>query len=243
VVLGPAAGAGEWIPLFNGRDLEGWTVKITGHDLGDNYRDTFRVEDGLLRVSYDGYEEFGGRFGHLFYDGTFGHYRLRVEYRFVGEQVAGGPDWAFRNSGVMVHGQTAQSMTRDQEFPVSIEVQFLGGAETGRRPTANLCTPGTHVRKRGELVTRHCTESRSRTFRGDGWVTVVVEVRGSWIKHLVEGETVLEYTDPQLDAADPDARALIDAGGALLLKRGTISIQSESHPVEFRAIELLPLGE
>ena len=92
----PAPAREEWLQLFNGRDLEGWTPKIAGHELGDNYARTFRVEDGVLRVSYDGYTEFGGRFGHLFYKQAFSDYRLRVEYRFTGEQVRGGPGWGWR---------------------------------------------------------------------------------------------------------------------------------------------------
>lgn len=238
----PAAPGETWIPLFNGRDLTGWTPKIRGHEAGVNFADTFRVEDGLLTVAYDGYGEYQDRFGHLFHEGHWSHYRLRVEYRFVGEQVPGGPGWAWRNSGVMVHGQTPQSMTKDQEFPVSIEVQFLGGDGTNPRTTANLCTPGTNVVFGTELVTRHCTDSSSPTFHGDRWVTVEVEVRGNeLVQHWIDGVPVLTYTQPQLDPSDADARRLLDAGQPLQLSGGTISLQSESHPIQFRRVELLEL--
>lgn len=235
----------KWIQLFNGKNLEGWQAKITGHELNDNFGDTFRVEDGLLKVSYDRYDQFDGQFGHLFFSKKFSHYRLRAEYRFVGEQIPGGPAWAIRNSGLMLHCQAPETMTKDQKFPVSIEVQLLGGLGRGDRPTANLCTPGTHVVMDGKLVKRHCTSSRSKTYDGDQWVTVEVEVHGDQtIKHIVEGETVLEYSKPQLDEADPDAKKLIHkAAGALLLDGGYISLQSESHPIEFRKVELLPLEE
>lgn len=231
-----------WVPLFNGKDLSGWTVKIRGYEPGENVYDTFRVENGLLRVSYDGYDQFDGRFGHLFYRTSYSHYRIRVEYRFVGEQVPGGPGWAYRNSGIMIHGQPPESMRKEQEFPVSIEVQLLGGNGKDPRPTANLCTPGTHVEMAGELVTRHCTDSTSRTYHGDEWVRVEVEVRGGEvIRHFVQGENVLEYQRPQLDDRDEDARALIPEGGDKILRRGTISLQSESHPIEFRKVELMVL--
>jgi hypothetical protein len=216
-----------YIALFNGKDLKDWQVKIKGYALGENYGNTFRVEDGVLKVSYDQYPEFGDRYGHLFYKHPFTNYRLRIEYRFVGEQAKGGAGWAFRNSGVMIHGQKPETMRKDQEFPVSIEVQFLGGRGTGERPTANLCTPG--------------TDSTSKTYHGDQWVTVEVEVRGNTIKHIIDGETVLSYNDPQLDPKDPDAKAMLDAGAPKLLTGGTISLQSESHPVEFRRVELLEL--
>lgn len=243
-----AAGAADvpaekWIPLFNGKNLDGWTAKIKGHELGDNFGNTFRVENGILKVGYDKYDNFNGQFGHLFYREKFSHYRLRVEYRFVGEQAPGGPGWAIRNSGVMIHGEAPETMGKDQEFPASIEVQLLGGNGKDERPTANLCTPGTNVVLEGKLFTPHCINSKSKTYHGDQWVTVEIEVHGSQVvKHIVEGKTVLEYTQPQLDDREPHARELIAKQGTLL-EGGTISLQSESHPVEFRKVELLKLAE
>lgn len=234
---------GKWISLFNGRDLAGWTPKIKGYKAGENYADTFRVEDGVIKVGYGKYPSFGGKFGHLFYKDSFSHYRIRVEYRFVGEQAEGGPGWAVRNSGIMVHGETPEQMDVDQEFPASIEVQLLGGSGKGDRPTANLCTPGTNVVIEKELITRHCTNSTSKTYHGDQWVTVEVEVHGNkTIKHLVEGNTVLSYEQPQLDERDAHAKKLAEKQGKML-DRGTISLQSESHPVEFRKVELMVLDE
>lgn len=236
VVCAAVVGAGEkteegkWTPLFNGKDLTGWTPKFKGHDLGENYKNTFRVVDGLLTVSYDDYEQFDNKFGHLFYEKPFSNYRLRVEYRFIGEQVKGGPGWAWRNNGVMIHGQTAETMKKDQSFPNSIEFQLLGGKEKGERSTANLCTPGTHVVIDGKLVKKHVVNSKSKTCRGDDWVTVEVEARGNTITHLCEGEVVLQYTDPQLDDGTK-------------LTGGTISIQAESHPCQFRKIEIMKLKD
>jgi hypothetical protein len=228
----------EWIQLFNGKDLTGWTPKIRGYESGDNFGNTFRVEDGVLKVSYDAYDKFDERFGHLFYEKSFSNYIIRVEYRFTGEQCPGGPGWAIRNSGIMVHGQTPESMTKDQNFPVSIEVQLLGGNGKDPRTTGNLCTPGTNVVIDGELIERHCTESGSKTYHGEQWVVAEVEVRGNEIiKHFVNGDLVLDYNQPQLDPKDPDGKKLI-INGELMLSSGTISLQSESHPVEFRKVEI-----
>jgi len=229
---------GEWIQLFNGKDLSGWTAKIRGYEAGDNFGNTFRVENGVLKVSYDAYDKFDERFGHLFYEKSFGNYIIRVEYRFTGEQCAGGPGWAIRNSGIMVHGQKPETMTIDQNFPVSIEVQLLGGNGKDPRTTANLCTPGTNVVIDGELIERHCTESGSKTYHGEQWVVAEVEVRGNEIiKHFINGDLVLDYENPQLDPKDPDAKRII-VNGELMLSSGTISLQSESHPVEFRKVEI-----
>jgi hypothetical protein len=232
----------DWVQLFNGKDLDGWTAKIAGHELGDNYGNTFRVRDGLLAVSYDQYTTFGDRFGHLFYRGTYSHYRVAVEYRFVGEQARGGPAWALRNSGIMVHGQRPETIRRDQDFPISIEVQLLGGGGAGERTTANLCTPGTHVVIGGALFTTHCLNSQSKTYRGEQWVRVEAEVLGAGrITHFVNGEPVLNYEAPQIGGGNVvNYDPAVKKDGALLTE-GSISLQSESHPVEFRKVELLNL--
>ena len=230
---------GEWRQLFNGKDLSGWTPKIRGYELGENFGDTFRVEDGLIKVRYDAYDQFNERFGHLFFNEEFSHYVLRVEYRFVGDQAKGGPGWAFRNSGLMLHGESPKTMAKGQDFPASIEVQLLGGDGVKDRTTANLCTPGTNVVINGELVRRHCTSSTSKTYHGDQWVVVEVEVRGNQvIRHKMEGKVVLEYNQPQLDDRDKHAKELAEANGGLMLDHGSISLQSESHPCDFRKVEI-----
>jgi len=234
----------EWIQLFNGENLDDWKIKFKGEELGVNYKNTFRVEDGMLRVSYDNWDEWNGKFGHIFYNEEFSHYKLRVEYRFVGEQVKGGPGWAYRNNGLMLHGQSAESMELDQDFPTSIEVQLLGGNGTDPRHTLNVCTPGTNIVMNGELITQHCNDSRSKTYHGDQWVTVEVEVHGGEvIRHLIDGEEVLSYEKPQYDPEDPIARKLIPEDGNLIITKGTISLQAESAPTDFRKVELLVLDE
>jgi len=233
-----------WIQLFNGKDLKDWNIKLTGFPLNENYGNTFRVEDSLLKVRYDQYQNFDGHFGHIFYKCPYSHYKIRVEYRFVGEQCLGGAGWALRNSGIMVHGQSAESMELNQDFPVSIEVQLLGGNGKDERSTLNLCTPGTNVVMNDSLWTQHCTNSKSKTYHGDQWVTVEVEVHGDLIiKHVIDGQTVIEYTKPQLDDRDPNFQKLLPPGGNKLLSKGTISLQAESHPVDFRKVELLNLGD
>lgn len=233
---------GQWISLFNGENLDNWKVKFTGQPLGVNYRNTFRVVDGILSVSYDAWNNFDSEFGHLFYDQVFSHYLLRVEYRFVGDQVVGGPAWAYRNNGLMLHSQAPASMTLDQEFPVSIEAQLLGGNGVDQRTTANVCSPGTHWLRGDELIRTHCINSTSDTYHGNQWVTVEFEVRGNEsIIHRIDDVIVFEIHAPQLDQSDPDAQRLIQQGADILLKEGYVALQAESHPTEFRKIELLPI--
>lgn len=231
-----------WESMFNGKDLSGWTPKIRYHAAGENFGNTFRVEDGKLIVRYDAYDTFNETFGHLFFNKPYGYYRIRLDYRFVGEQVNKGPGWATRNSGIMVHGQTPESMGKDQDFPVSIEVQLLGGNGKDPRTTCNLCTPGTNVEMDGKLVTQHCINSTSATFHGDQWVRAEVMVLGdAVVKHFANGIEVLSYEKPQVGGGNVDNQELVFGKPGMPLKQGTISLQSESHPVEFKNIEILNL--
>jgi hypothetical protein len=238
-------GAADWQALFNGRDLAGWTPKIRGHELGDNYAATFRVTGSLLTVAYDGYDSFNEQFGHLFYAQPLSHYRLRVEYRFVGAQAPNAPAWAARNSGVMVHAQPPETMLRDQDFPISIEVQFLGGLSDGTpRPTGNLCSPGTRVVYRGQPDPSHCIQAAAPTIDGDGWVTADVLVQGSErVVHYIDGLPVIEYGSITYGGGNVNGHDPAQKPDGAPLARGYIALQSESHPIQFRRVELLELRE
>lgn len=234
----------DWTPLFNGKNLDGWDIKFTGQPVGENYKNTFRVEDGLLKVRYDEYDSLDNVFGHLISKNIYSHYKIRVEYRFVGEQVEGGADWAYRNNGVMIHCQSAESMDLHQDFPTSIEVQLLGGDGENERPNMNVCTPGTTVKIDGGYITDHCHNSSAATYHGDQWVSAEIEVRGdSVIKHIIDDEVVLQYEKPVLDEQSPDYQKLLSPETGKRLTRGHISLQAESHPTDFRMVEIMVLEE
>ena len=230
----------EWITIFNGKDLSGWKIKFRGHPLGVNYKNTFQVVDGVMQVNYDEYDTFDQNFGHLFYDKSFSNYHLRLEYRFIGEQVPNGPEWAFKNSGVMFHAQSPESMTVEQAFPVCLEAQFLGGAAEGDRPTGNLCTPGTHVVMGDTLTTTHCINSTSKTYRGEEWVSAELIVYGDSIIHqIINGEKVISYSKPTIGGTHLPEGYTSPEGSAI--KSGYLALQAESHPIEFRKIEVKEL--
>ena len=237
------APAGDWIQLFDGESLEGWTPKIRGRQLGDDPLRTFRVDDGKLVVRYDGNDAFDEQFGHLFWREPRSHYVIAVEVRFVGAQVPDAPAWARMNSGIMVHSQSPESMLRDQDFPISIEAQLLAGDAGERRPTANLCTPGTHVERDGELVAQHCVESSSRTVAPGEWARVEIVVLGNErIEHRVDGQVVLTYQRPQVGGGvvtgfDPAVKK-----DGMLLSEGYIALQAEGQPIDFRRVELMNLS-
>jgi hypothetical protein len=234
----------EWVPLFNGKDLKDWIVKIRGHEPGVNFGDTFKVEGGVMKVGYAAYgAAFDNRFGHIFYKDPFSFYRLRVEYRFVGDQAPSAPTWALRNSGIMFHSQDPKTMLAGQDFPISIEVQFLGGMSNGTpRTTGNMCSPGTNIVYGGRLTTTHCINSTSETFDGDQWVTAEIVVHGGGkVAHVINGKTVIEYSEPQVGGGSVSGHNPAVKQDGKTLTEGFISLQSESHPVEFRKVELLNL--
>lgn len=232
----------EWKELFNGKDLNDWTIKIRTHELGENFANTFRVEDGMMKVRYDGYEKFNQQYGHIYYNQPYGYYLLQVQYRFVGEQATGGEGWALRNSGAMLHCQDPKTILKDQDFPISVEAQFLGGNGTDPRTTCNLCTPGTNVVLADTLFTPHCINSSSKTYHGEQWVTANFIVLGDTeIHHLVGTDTVMSYFKPQIGGGNVnpvDPAVKIDG---MLLKSGYIALQSESHPIDFRKVSLVDL--
>jgi hypothetical protein len=240
---GPKGSAeAQWIRLFNGKDLTGWDIKIAGHPLNENYKDIFSVADGILKVSYDNLDSFRGEFGHLYTRQKFSHYKLRIEYRFTGNQCLGGPEWGIRNSGAMLHSQSAESIGLNQDFPVSVEAQFLGGLGEGEMTTANVCTPGTDIDINGQPVQGHCTNSASKTYDGDQWVTVEMIVLGdSIVHHIIEGDTVITYTKLRVGPDMKPEGYNVPVGTPL--KEGHIALQAESHNVEFRKVELLDLSK
>lgn len=230
----------EWERLFNGSDIKDWIVKIHHHEAGVNFGNTFRAEAGVIKVRYDEYGDFNDQFGHLYYKTPFSRFHLRLEYRFTGELHQGAPSYTLLNSGVMFHSQDPRTMPKEQNWPISIEMQFLAGLDDGNpRPTGNMCSPGTEIVYEGTMYEGHCLNSTSKTYAKDAWVKAELIVLGnSLITHIIEGDTVLQYTQPTMGGGvvsgyDP---SVWKPGTALT--SGYIALQSEGQPIDFRNIEI-----
>ena len=233
----------EWVSLFNGEDIDDWIVKIHHHETGENFGNTFRVEDGIIKVRYDEYEAFNDQFGHLYYKEPFSSYHLVVEYRILDGFKEDAPSYAVRNSGIMFHSQDPKTMPREQDWPISVEFQLLAGLDDGKpRPTGNMCSPGTDIVYQGEIYPDHCLNSSSKTYGINEWVRAELIVLGdSLITHVINGDTVLQYSKPQIGGGvvnnyDP---AIKQDGKPL--KEGFIALQSEGQPVDFRKVEIREL--
>lgn len=229
----------KWVKLFNGKNLDGWQMKITGYPLGENFGNTFRVDNGILSIRYNAYDSFRSRFGALYFNKPFANYRLKVEYRFVGETTVGAPAWGYRDGGIQYHSQSPTSMPLNQQFPVCLEYNLHGGNGKDERPVGEICTPGTKVEIGGQRNTSFCTPAFvKRTFHGDQWVTAEIEVRNGVVKHFVNGEEILQYSNPRYDSAHAVGKTFI-VNGDDKVRSGYISLQSNSHPMDFRNIEIM----
>jgi len=233
----------EWVSLFNGRDIKDWIVKINHHEVYENFGNTFRVEDSMVKVRYDQYGPFNDQFGHLYFKTPYSYYHLVVEYRFVGAWQKDAPSYTNKNSGVMFHSQDPRTMPKEQDWPISIEFQLLQGLGDGNpRPTGNMCSPGTDVVYKGKVDPRHCIESSSKTYNDDQWIRAEIIVLGdSLITHIINGDTVLQYSKPTIGGGvvhnyDPAIKR-----DGTPLTGGFIALQSEGQPIDFRKVEILNL--
>lgn len=231
--------APQWVSLFNGANLDGWTMKISGYELGENFGNTFRVEDGILSIRYDAYDSFRNRFGALHYDKIFTAFRLRVEYRFVGKTAVSAPSWGFRDSGIQYHGQDPRSMGKDQSFPVCLEYNLHGGNGTDERPVGEICANGINIDMDGKKVEQYCTPPKvQHTFHGDQWVTAEVECKDGVFRHYVNGEEILSFNNARFNP-DHELGKLFYNETDNTVAQGFISLQSNGHPIDFRKIEIM----
>lgn len=229
----------KWVSLFNGKNLDKWQPKIAGYKLGENFGNTFRVQNGILSTRYDQYDSFNNKFGALYYEKKFTNYRLKVEYRFTGNLTAGAPSWGYRDGGIQYHCQDPGTIGLNQPFPVCLEYNLLGGNGKDERPSGEICASGMFVEIGGKRNVKYCTPPEvKRTMNGDQWVTAEIEVRDGKITHFINGEQIIQFENPRYDSTHPIAKNLITAGNNLV-KDGYISLQSNSHPMDFRKIEII----
>jgi hypothetical protein len=213
--------------------------------VGVNYGNTFRVDSNMIKVRYDQYGDYNEQYGHLYFKQPYSYYHLKLEYRFVGDWFKTAPSYTVLNSGLMYHSQDPRTMPKEQDWPISIEMQFLGGLGDGQpRPTGNMCSPGTHIVYQGKLDKRHCINSSSKTYEGEQWIKAEIIVLGdSLITHIINGDTVLQYSKPQIGgpvANRYDPAQFVDGKA---LKSGYIALQSEGQPIDFRNIVIKDLSE
>ena len=233
----------EWTTLFNGKDIDDWIVKIHHHDTGVNFGETFRVEDGMIKVRYDQYGDFNDQFAHLYYKKPFSSFHLSLDYRFTGQLQPGAPTYTLLNSGVMYHSQDPGTILKEQNWPISVEMQFLAQLDDGTpRHTGNMCSPGTDIEYGGGVYPEHCLDSSSKSYPREEWVHAELIVYGdSSITHMINGDTVLRYSKPTMGGGVVNGYDSTRWKPGTPLTQGYIALQSEGQPVDFKNIKIREL--
>ena len=232
----------NWVKLFNEKDLNDWVAKINHYEVGDNFDNTFSVKDGMVQVRYDNYGAYNDRFGHLFYKTPFSNFHLKLEYRFVGKVQPGVPEWTDRNSGVMFHSQDPKTILKEQDWPISVEMQFLAPLDSESRPTGNMCSPGTDIVYKGEKLKDHCLMSSSKSYPVGEWVKAeLIVYNDSLVTHIINGDTVLQYSKPSMGGGVVNGYDSTIFKPGMPLKSGYIGLQSEGQPIDFRNIYIKQL--
>jgi hypothetical protein len=248
-----------WTRLFNPKDTSlstNWDIHIRGEALNSDSRRTFRRaivgSDTVIEVNYDQYTgSWGGDagpFGHMGYKlRAFSYYLLRGEYQVWGTQATGGPSWAFQNNGFMLHSQPVNTMTLNQDFPISLEAQLYGPGQGSS--TMNLCTPGTgfSTTPTGTVSSTHCVNAKNttRAALNTGWQKVSALVLGDSVIKFMAGadgmDSVYQFYKPVYLSGNVSNPPSGVPANNTRLTGGYITIQSETHPFRFRRIDVLNL--
>jgi hypothetical protein len=234
----------DWQALFNGKDLNGWTPKMQHSECGENYENTFRVKNKTIQVRYNQYTQgFGERYGHLYTDRAYSYYILKLKYKVTGKWLSDAPWYTEGNSGVMYHSQAPWTMNVEQDWPRSIEMQFLANkADGSKRTTGNMCSPGTHITYKGKLDERHCIDSNGASLPKDQWVEATLTVLGdSLITHSINGKEVFQYSKPTQGGPLVNNYEKLYYQEGALINKGHIALQSEGQEMDFKDIKILNL--
>lgn len=207
---------GPKIELFNGENLDGWEADVPKADENPDIQPSFIVREGKL-VSV------GEPRGHLITTGDYSDYRMVVEYRFPGEPG---------NCGVLVHSSTPRVLY--DMFPASIEVQmqhqhagdFWCIGENIKVPNMEERRPRKEGQEwgglKGDARHIHNLTDGSEVELG-GWNRMEIICKGDEVVVWVNGD-------------------LVNHGYGSTVSSGKIALQAEGSEVEFRKVDLYPLG-
>lgn len=232
----------ETTPLFNGKDLSGFTTWLQASATEDPKK-VFTVHDGMIHASGDG-------MGYVATAKPWRDYRLTLEYKW-GTRTDGGK--YVRNSGVLVHAGRDGEAGKGAWAP-SIEVQLAQGCE------------GDLIGIRGKDPLTMTVETvlgpdrRPRWKRG-GTPTVYSGKQFWWSNHDPDFKELLD-TRGKNDVASPlgewtrvevvadGKRLAVSVNGVQVNEAtevspssGRILLQCEGHEVFFRKVDIHPLPE
>jgi hypothetical protein len=234
-----------WIPLFNGKNLDGWYSFQPTTGRNNDLRKFFKVTDGMIHVldlSEDPHE-WKGAVGYLATNQEYSDVRIHLEYKWGAKRFARSVEGK-RNSGLMY-----LVVGPDKMFPRSLECQIeetdvgdlwlVDGVSIttwlldpyssmysddpsppgSKRVIGGLQIPASRVLKSGDFEDR------------TGWNTVEVILEGDRSTHIINGRTV----NRAWDIRQPDPQ---DPTRMIPLKSGHIALEAEGSEIWFRNIKI-----
>ena len=232
-----------WKPLFNGKNLSGWSVHYASKtaDGAPPPASLFEVKNGEIHTyptQTPGSEQPNA---YLLSDADMHDYVLSLEYKWGEKKYVPRLDHV-RDAGLLYHVHRE----RAGDWPASAEAQIQEG-DTGDSwavstqvssfvdPNTGLYAPpengGMPVTMGGDgkfLRTRH-----SRVNEYPGWNTVVVIVRGDRATHIVNGIVNMRVSDLKSWNADTSSWVKLD--------HGHVALQAEAAEISYRNIKVRPL--
>ena len=240
----------EFRPLFNGKDYEGWYIKLRDETRAEGEK-VFAIENEMIHVFNDDWpneidlnEGTDGTLGMMYTEKSYDKYHLKFEYKWGSKKANYFDKWQF-DAGVYYH------ITDDKVYPIGVEYQIHYIPETDRNRTGDLIRPGgqkytwyynaethdyLHPDKGGVKYTKKSgyegkkwlhNAKITRNFNGlnDQWnVCEIIVMGGEYAIHKLNGEVVNMAFD-----LDPAA--------------GIIGFQSETAEIFYRNIEIKEFKE
>ncbi len=201
----------SFVPLFNGKDLTGWTAAKENPD-------SFFVEDGSLILK-------GGR-SHLFYTGdvnagSFKEFELKMQVKTLQSS----------NSGVYIHTKYQDTGWPNAGYECQVNSTHRNPTKTGSLfgvVNLNVLEPGRQPPKVGA----NTRLAAPPTADGE-WFEYCIAVKGRTITTRVNGETLLEYVEPEGGPGHPQF-------SERKLSEGTFALQAHDPKCEvhFRDIRV-----
>ena len=212
----PATAAGEpWVPLFNGRNLDGWYTFLQKHGKNSDPDRVITIEDGAIHLYKNAADGSHVVMGYIGTEKEYGDYHLRLQFRW-GEKKFEPRYKMKRDAGLYYH-----ILGDDAVWPRALQFQIeqtnvgdliaLHGfavdtwidPKTKGADMATFQSP-THggeprvLGGRGIAYQKHLAGD----FELDGWNTAEVIARGDTTVHILNGHVVNEGRNVRL--ADPE---------------------------------------
>ncbi len=235
----PSSDSDGWVPLFNGKNFDGWYTFLPSTGKNADPNGVFKVENGMIHILDIPVTAGKQEFGYLATVREFGRCRIRAEFKWGAKRFPPRQEDK-RDSGLLYYFTGP-----DKIWPRALELQIqetdvgdlwiLDGmkvttkVETDGYPMYVLSGP-LKTQTHGRIIKFGDFEDRN------GWNTVEAILDGDRITHLVNGRAVMRAWDIQQTSLDNPSLSVPATGGRIML-------QAEGAEIWFRNVQMKPLDQ